>query len=54
MSTTSFARGFAGFLDVLGSTLAVSAATRRYRQPGDADLKRLGIDPDQFHRIRRY
>ncbi|MBE0694474.1 MAG: hypothetical protein IH590_15415 [Aquamicrobium sp.] len=54
MSSKSRSRGFAGFLDTIGSVLAVSAATRQYRQPADADLKRLGIDPAQFHDIRRY
>ena len=44
----------ADILDAVGSALAVSAATRRYRQPTDADLKRLGINPAQFHGIRRY
>jgi hypothetical protein len=54
MSSRTIASGFTEFLGVIGSALAVSAATRQYRQPGDADLKRLGIDPNQFHRIRRY
>ena len=54
MSTPSFAREFAGILDVVGSVLAVSAAARQRGRPGDAHLKRVGIDPDQFHRIRRY
>ena len=54
MSSRTIASGFHAFIDVVGSALAVSAATRQYRQPGDKDLKRLGIDPDQFHGIRRY
>jgi len=54
MSTRTIAKGLSGFFEVMGSALAVSAAIRQYRQPGDADLKRLGIDPGQFHGIRRY
>ncbi len=54
MSSKSISRGFVEFLDAVGSALAVSAATRQYRQPTDADLKRLGINPAQFHGIRRY
>lgn len=54
MSSRTLARGFSDFLEIVGSALAVSAATRQYRQPGDADLKRLGIDPGQFRGIRRY
>ena len=54
MSSKSLARGFTGFLDTIGSALAVSAAARQYRQPADTDLKRLGIDPTQFHGIPRY
>ncbi|HRP79249.1 MAG TPA: hypothetical protein PL183_09135 [Aquamicrobium sp.] len=53
MSPRTFARGFSDFLDLAGSALAVSAAMHRYRQPSPADLKRLGIDPDQFRRIGR-
>ena len=54
MSSRTLNKGFSAFIEVVGSVLAVSAATRQYKQPGDADLKRLGINPDQFHGIRRY
>ena len=54
MSARSFTARFTAMLGIIGSAIAVSAAAREHRKPHDADLKRLGIDPDQFHRIRRY
>lgn len=54
MSNRSLRRGITEFLDVVGSALAVSAATRNHRQAKDADLMRLGIDPVQFRGIKRF
>ena len=54
MSNRSLTRGITEFLDVVGSALAVSAATRNHRQAKDADLMRLGIDPVQFRGIKRF
>ena len=46
--------GIAGFFDLLGSAVAVSAAVRVHRKPKAADLLRLGVDPQSFERIARY
>lgn len=54
MSKRSFTRGIGEFFDIMGSAIAVSAATREYRSPRDADLRRLGIDPVQFREIKRF
>jgi len=47
-------RGITEFLDIVGSAIAVSSATRGNRQANEADLLRLGIDPAQFRGIRRF
>lgn len=54
MSNRFLTRGITEFLDVVGSALAVSAATREHRPARDADLRRLGIDPVQFRSIQRF
>ena len=54
MSNGILTRGIIEFLDIVGSALAVSAATRDRRQARDADLLRLGIEPAQFRGIRRF
>jgi len=42
------------FLDIVGSAIAVSSATRERRPAADADLRRLGISPDEFRKIKRF
>ncbi len=54
MSTRHLTRGIAEFLDIVGSALAVSAATRERHPAREADLRRLGIDPVQFREIKRF
>ena len=39
--------------DVLGSAVAVSNAVEARKAPRAADLRRLGIDPVAFGRVRR-
>ena len=40
-----------GFIDIVGSAIAASAAVEGGRRPHAGDLKRLGIEPRQFYRI---
>ena len=47
-------RGITEFLDIVGSAFAVSAAVRERRQANDTDLRRLGLDPEQFRTIKRF
>ena len=54
MSNRSLTRGIVEFLDIVGSAIAVSAATRERRPARDADLRRLGIDPARFREIERF
>jgi hypothetical protein len=54
MSSRSLTRGIVEFLDIVGSAIAVSAATRERRPARDADLRRLGIDPARFREIERF
>lgn len=54
MSSRHLTRGIFEFLDIVGSAFAVSAATREHRPAKEADLRRLGIDPVQFRKIRRF
>lgn len=54
MATRHLTRGIMEFLDIVGSALAVSAATREHRPAREADLRRLGIDPVQFRDIERF
>ncbi len=54
MANRFLTRGISEFLDIVGSALAVSAATREHRRARDADLLRLGIDPVQFREIKRF
>jgi hypothetical protein len=37
----------------LGSAIAVASATEQGRQPRAHDLRRLGINPEQYRGIRR-
>jgi hypothetical protein len=43
-----------GFFDIIGSAIAAAAATNNGRKPRNRDLRILGIDPEQFHRIKRF
>lgn len=54
MSARRFTNGFGEFLTLMGSAIAVSAATREHRHARDTDLQRLGIDPAQFRAIKRF
>ena len=54
MRTRSLARGISDFFGIVGSAVAVSAATREGRQARTSDLERLGIDPQRFREITRY
>ncbi|WP_048645317.1 hypothetical protein [Nitratireductor soli] len=49
-----FMNGIGEFFGVVESAVAVSAAVRDRRRAKEADLKRLGIDPEQFYAMRRY
>ncbi len=44
----------AGFFGVVASAIAVAAATNNGRKPKNRDLRTLGIDPSQFHKIGRF
>ena len=54
MRTRSLARGISDFFGIVGSAVAVSAATREGRQARTSDLERRGIDPQRFREITRY
>lgn len=41
------------FIDIFGSAVAAASASEAGRQPRARDLRRLGIDPEQFGRIGR-
>ena len=43
----------AGFMDLMGSAVAVSRAVEAHRKPRSSDLRRLGIDPAAFTSIQR-
>ncbi|EKF19439.1 hypothetical protein [Nitratireductor pacificus] len=50
----NFMRGIGEFFGTIESAMAVSAAVRDRRRAKAADLKRLGIDPEQFYASQRY
>lgn len=52
MRPQRFMNGIGEFIDTIGSAVAVSAAVRDRRPVRDADLVRLGIDPERFRQIR--
>ncbi|WP_274423728.1 hypothetical protein [Chelativorans sp. YIM 93263] len=52
MSRHRYLAGVGNFFGAMGSAIAVSAAVRDRRAANPADLSRLGIDPEQFQRIR--
>lgn len=41
-------------ISVMGDALAAAAAVRQGRQPRAHNLLGLGIDPEQFRRIKRF
>lgn len=43
-----------GFIDVLGSAVAVSGALQGRREPKAHDLMVLGIEPNQFRSMGRF
>lgn len=43
-----------GFFDIVGSAIAAAAAANNGRKPRNRDLRILGIDPAQFHDIKRF
>lgn len=53
MARGAFLKHIEAWMDLVGSAVAVSAATRDHRPVREADLRRLGIDPDQFRGIGR-
>ncbi|WP_170990194.1 hypothetical protein [Aquamicrobium sp. LC103] len=54
MSNGRLTRGITEFLGIVGSAIAVSAATRNRTPARDADLVRLGIEPARFREIKRF
>lgn len=54
MSSRYLTKGIIEFLEIVGSAVAVSSATRDRRPAKSADLQRLGIDPAQFREIGRF
>ena len=53
MSPRSTFSAIGGFVDMVGSAIAASAAVEGGRRPKAGDLRRLGIEPRQFYRIGR-
>ncbi len=45
---------FADLLGMLGSAISVAAAEENGRSARPQDLRRLGIDPMEFRKIRRF
>ena len=43
---------FAEVFGIIGDALATAAAVRNGRQPNARNLRGLGIDPEQFRKIR--
>ncbi|GLS31620.1 hypothetical protein SAMN04488498_102220 [Mesorhizobium albiziae] len=43
-----------GFFEIVGSAIAAAAAANNGRSPRNRDLRVLGIDPAQYHSIRRF
>jgi hypothetical protein len=41
-----------GLFNLIGSALAVAAAVESGRAPRNRDLRGLGIEPEQFRKIR--
>ena len=53
MNARSALSAIGSFFDVIGSAAAVSRAVELGKAPRAADLRRLGIDPVAFGRVRR-
>ncbi|WP_099050894.1 hypothetical protein [Pararhizobium polonicum] len=54
MSARKSARGFFGnAIAIFGAATAVAAAVEGRRRPMDRDLYTLGIDPKNFHSVKR-
>lgn len=53
MSRYPFSGRLLGLFDVFGSAIAAAGAADSNRQPRARDLRRLGIDPDQYRGIAR-
>ncbi len=53
MKTRNALSAIGSFFDMFGSAVAVSRAVEARQIPQAADLRRLGIDPAHFVRIRR-
>lgn len=43
----------ADFIGVFGSAVAVSRCVEARRRPDPSDLRRIGINPEDFYRIGR-
>lgn len=54
MAKSQFRSGIGGMLDMIGSAIAVAAAEENGRAARASDLRRLGIDPVEFRKIRRF
>jgi hypothetical protein len=54
MTRGIFSGRLLGLLDIFGSAIHASTAVDNRRAPHPRDLKRLGIDPNQFRDINRY
>jgi len=52
MSNRNPLSAIAGFMNLMGSAIAVSQAVEANRTPRSRDLRRLGIDPTAFGSIR--
>ena len=53
MNTRNALSAIGSFLDMFGSAVAVSRAVEAGKAPRATDLRRLGIDPAAFGRVRR-
>ena len=53
MRTRNPLSAIGSFFDILGSAVAVSRAVEASKVPDAVHLRRLGIDPVHFARIRR-
>ena len=54
MTRGIFSGRLLGLLDIFGSAISASTAVDNRRAPDPRDLKRLGINPDQFREINRF
>ncbi|MBL8580826.1 MAG: hypothetical protein JNL61_01195 [Rhizobiaceae bacterium] len=52
MTTRKPLAALAEFFGIVGSAVAASAAVRVHARPKASDLRRLGVDPAAFERIR--